>query len=71
MVKTLASLVVAGSLLAIMSTEASAWYCRATSSTGAWGWGSSYSLRQARRIALYQCAIRTPRGYYCRIRYCR
>jgi hypothetical protein len=28
-------------------------------------------LNRARRIALSQCAIRTPRGYWCRIRYCR
>lgn len=57
--------------LAMSSSEASAWYCRATSGSGAWGWGSSASLYRAQRIALYQCAIRTPRGYVCRIRYCR
>lgn len=60
----------AAALVTLMPSEAEAWYCRASSPTGSWGWGSSYSLSQARRIALNQCAIRTPRGYWCRLRYC-
>ena len=65
----MASLIVAATLLA--AGPAQAWYCRAEGSTGAWGWGRSYSLRTAQRIALYQCAIRTPRGERCVISYCR
>jgi|NGEPerStandDraft_6_1074524.scaffolds.fasta_scaffold05480_2 hypothetical protein len=57
--------------LAMSASEASAWYCRASSATGNWGWGRSVYLANARAIALTQCAIRTPRGFTCYIRYCR
>lgn len=59
--------------LAMMPTEASArWVCRATSAaTGHWGWGAhNYSESYARRRALAECAVRTPRGYTCRLRSC-
>jgi hypothetical protein len=58
------------SAMAMSPSQAAAWTCGARSATGAWGVGWSGSLRQASRIALYQCAARTPRGYYCRITYC-
>ncbi len=58
-------------LLALSSTEASAWYCRASSPTGTWGWGRSFNLYQARAIALNQCSVRTPYGYACYLRFCR
>jgi hypothetical protein len=60
-------------LLAFLISDvhsAQAWYCKATSQTGSYGWGSSPSRRQAIRIALNQCAIRTPRYATCRLRYC-
>jgi hypothetical protein len=69
--KILAGIVVAACALALFPTEASAWVCRARSVTGSWGWGASSSLPAARRRALYECAIRTPRRYTCYITSCR
>lgn len=45
--------------------------CYARSPTGSYGigWGPNFGV--ARRYALYYCAINTPRGYWCRIRWCR
>ena len=65
----LASLFAVG-MLAIMTSEASAWYCRAES-PAAYGWAERYSQRAARRVALYECARRTPRYQTCYIVYCR
>lgn len=56
--------------LGLSSTGASAWYCRAVSPTGSWGWGASYNLYSAKRIALRQCAVRTPRGFTCFLQGC-
>jgi hypothetical protein len=56
--------------LAAVPTEVSAWYCRATSTNGAWGWGTSSNVYDARVRALYECAVRTPRNHTCYIRYC-
>jgi hypothetical protein len=69
-VKTvLASLLIALGTVVLMSSEASAWYCRA-SSPSAWGWGSgNYSYARSRALA--ECAVRTPRWQTCYIRYCR
>ena len=64
------ALTFAAGMLALASSEASAWYCRAQASTGAWGWGRSASLRAARNRALYECARRTPRNRVCYIVYC-
>jgi hypothetical protein len=61
--------VVAAVLFGAMSTDASAWYCRAASPSGAWGWGRSNVLDRARGLAFHGCASR-PRGYSCAIRYC-
>ena len=57
-------------MLALQTQEAEAWYCRANSPTGSWGWGSSPYRGRAVSIALTQCAVRTPRGYVCRLLYC-
>lgn len=57
--------------IAAMPTEASAWYCRATSTSGAYGWGTSSSISSAKVRALYECAIRTPRNHTCYLRSCR
>jgi hypothetical protein len=66
-----ASLLIAGSMLLMFSSQASAWYCEARSATGASGWAAHYSLARAKRNALYQCARRTPRGYMCYVTGCR
>lgn len=58
----------AGSSFVTPSTAEAA-YCTAASPY-ATGWGQG-SLNYARRRALYECAIRTPRGYTCYITSCR
>jgi hypothetical protein len=52
------------------SAQARGWYCEATSHNGVMGWGRSEQRRRAERIALRQCAVRTPRGMMCRLRFC-
>jgi hypothetical protein len=64
--KLLAPVVFATLALTLMSSEASAWYCRAIGYGGT-GWGRSPSLARARHLALYQCALS---GMQCRIRAC-
>ena len=53
-------------LLAAMSTEASAWYCRAVG-PGRSGWARYDSRRMAIDRALFQCE---KTGVMCRIQYC-
>ncbi len=50
--------------------SAASWYCTAHSGK-AYGWGKSPRLATAKAIALKECAVRTPRGRYCRITSCR
>ena len=57
---------------ALFSTEASAWICQARS-TGTTNWGRGWhphSLEYAKRRALLECAVRTPRRYRCVITGC-
>jgi hypothetical protein len=69
---TFAALILAAATLAVFSSEASAWVCYAASPTGSTGWGShNYSIGYARRRALLECAVRTPRRYTCYITSCR
>ena len=51
-------------------STAHAAYCEARSPVAS-GWGSAGSMNAARRRALQECAIRTPRGYTCYITGCR
>jgi hypothetical protein len=68
----LATLAVAAVTFAFMASEASAWVCTARSANGSSGWGSHpSSLGYARRRALAECAIRTPRNYTCVLTSCR
>ena len=68
---SLAALILAAASLALFSTEASAWICQARSPTGSWGRGwHNYSLSYAKRRALVECAVRTPRRYTCYITGC-
>jgi hypothetical protein len=53
----------------VSPTTAQAAYCEARSAY-ATGWGSG-NINYARRRALNECAIRTPRGYTCYITGCR
>ncbi len=67
---TFATLVIAAAAIAFLSSEASAWYCTAASPS-ATGWGRhNYSLGYARRRALAECAVRTPRYQTCYITGC-
>ena len=69
--KHLLALAIAMATVGLFSTEASAWICMARSATGAWGRGwHTYSLGYAKRRALLECAVRTPRGYTCYITGC-
>ncbi len=52
----------------VTPTAAEAAYCTARSPYAS-GWGSG-NLNYARRRALHECAIRTPRGYTCYITSC-
>jgi hypothetical protein len=64
--KILASLVFAAVMTAFLATDAMAWTCTARSANGSSGWGSHpSSLNYAKRRALNECAIRTPRNYTC------
>ena len=53
----------------VTPSSAEAAYCVARSPYAS-GWGQG-SLSYARRRALHECAIRTPRGYTCYITSCR
>lgn len=66
---TIASAAVFAGLLTAIPAQAYACYCEARSSY-AWGWGQHGSCARAQAIALNQCAVRTPRGYYCYVTFC-
>jgi hypothetical protein len=60
----LAACVIAAATRVTISSEASAWACRAGSPTGSWGVGwHNYSLAYAKRRALLECAARMPSAY--------
>ncbi|MDB5640774.1 MAG: hypothetical protein JWN07_91 [Hyphomicrobiales bacterium] len=70
MKRFLATFFLTAGLVTLAAGQASAAYCEARGTTGASGWGRSSSSGQAKRMALRQCAVRTPRRGYCRITYC-
>ena len=57
-------------LVAVESSHAYAFFCEARGPTGASGWGRSGNPGLARRMALRECAVRTPRRGVCRIMFC-
>jgi hypothetical protein len=59
MVRVLSSLAIAAALLGAAPSEASAWVCRATG-VASGGWGHSYSIIDAKLIALRKCERRSP-----------
>ncbi len=67
--RILASLVLAAGLLAIASSGASAWVCRATG-LGSGGWARSYSIVDAKLWALRRCERHSPLPV-CTILWCR
>ena len=71
MIKYLAvAAIAAGSFLFVSPQSAEAYKCYARSSQAS-GWGyHTHSLNYARRRALSECAVRTPRGYTCYITSC-
>ena len=66
---TLTTVVIAASLLSVASSEASAWVCRAVG-IGSGGWGRSYSVIDAKLIALRRCENYSPLQV-CTILWCR
>jgi hypothetical protein len=70
MKKILAFVLLAAAAVSALPDPAEAWMCVATSSR-ARGWGTSGSMVAAKNRALSECAVRTPRGRTCYIRYCR
>jgi hypothetical protein len=67
--RILAPLVIAASLLALASSEASAWVCQAAG-VGSAGWGRNYSIIDAKLIALRRCEHHSPLPM-CAILWCR
>ena len=57
--RTLAAFVVAASLLALASSEAAAWECRAVG-LGSSGYARAYDIVDAKLFALRQCERRSP-----------
>jgi hypothetical protein len=66
----ISAFILGGLLLACAPKEAEAWYCRATSPGGAWGWGRSNSFERARGLAFSNCARSPRRGDLCQIKTC-
>ena len=57
--------------ISLVPTAASAeWYCKAQARTGAWGEGWAPGIAAAKKLALVQCAVRTPRRNVCVITAC-
>jgi hypothetical protein len=70
--RTIVFSLLALSAVSLMPTKASAeWYCMARARTGTWGEGWAPANVTARKIALAECAVRTPRGYVCVITACK
>ena len=67
--RTVAAFVVAASLLAVASSEASAWVCFATG-LGSGGYGRSYDVIDAKLFALRRCERNSPVPI-CTILWCR
>jgi hypothetical protein len=69
----LAAAIVGLSIVATLSTPASAWQCMAHSTNGAVGLGSGMILERAQKFAIQRCiaAGGNVSGYACSIRYCR
>jgi len=67
--RTFASLALAATLMALASSEASAWVCRAAGA-GTGGWGRSWSIVDAKLWALRSCERRSPVPV-CTILWCR
>lgn len=67
--RIIGSLVLAASLLAVASSEASAWVCYATG-VGSGAYGRSYSVIDAKLWALRRCERNSPLPI-CTILWCR
>jgi hypothetical protein len=67
----LATAIIGLTVLATLSTTASAWQCMARSTNGAVGLGSGMILERAQKFAIQRCiaAGGNVSGYACSIRY--
>jgi hypothetical protein len=61
----IATAAVAATLVGMMPSQASAWYCVARSASGARGWATSNNLARARYNALVLCAACSNRHAAC------
>jgi hypothetical protein len=66
---TVITLLLAGTLVSLLPTDASAWYCRAGNSVGGTGWGRSNNLERAKGLAVGACNS-NRRGGGCRLINC-
>ncbi len=66
----IASAAILAGVVSAIPSQAYACYCEARSPY-AWGWGSHASCASAKGRALRECAVRTPRGYWCYVTFCR
>lgn len=70
--RTLLLSLVALVVVSVLPTAASAeWYCMARSPTGAWGEGWAPAQLTAKKLALAECAVRTPRNSVCVVTACK
>jgi hypothetical protein len=68
-----ATVIVGLTVVATLSTPASAWQCMARSTNGAVGLGSGIILERAQKFAIRRCIAAGGNipGYACSIAYCR
>lgn len=73
MSRFLAAALVGLTIVATLSTSASAFQCLARSANGASGWGSGLIFERAQAFAMRRCirAGGTLGGNFCRIEFCR
>lgn len=71
MTRFLSAAAVAATLFALSATSASAWYCRAESPNGDYGWARRDSMHRAREVAMRGCERGNSQWRLCRIVSCR
>jgi len=72
MSRLFAAVLVGLTIVATVSTSASAFHCVATSTNGKAGWADRITLVRARAVAIRACIIAGGNlgGHYCRITFC-
>ena len=52
------------------SAHAGYWHCESTSTYSGYGWGEHVNRAIAENLAVRNCQLETPVGYYCSIPIC-